>query len=268
MSTAPRKVRVIEPRAVLSGRFQGEFQAASEGELSLRLPISMLDRAAAEVLGSGGRFVTVFQTRLPEPALVAVFALHGELVSLWAPLEGHASYASLTRATPASDWRELALTRLNPAGSRRGTADARVTLYAREATRQPRTAGNSQTDLVATASASTHHSKARVAKVVPMAQRRPCRNRSSNGPISGAITVNGAIVSSRNRATCPRASPVGMLKIVPASDSVNAVSPALWTAFSSTRRASPDSPAPPECVKTLNRRALARPPRPTSRALA
>jgi len=138
MSTPPRKVRVIEPRAVLSGRFQGEFQAASEGELSLRLPISMLDRAAAEVLGSGGRFVTVFQTRLPEPALVAVFALHGELVSLWAPLEGHASYASLTRATPASDWAErelhdlhditpLAHTRLDPIA--RPDADALVRTF-------------------------------------------------------------------------------------------------------------------------------------------
>jgi hypothetical protein len=59
-----------------------------------------------------------------------------------------------------------------------------------------------------------------------------------------------------------------MLKIVPTSDIVKAVSPAVWTAFSSTSRASPDSPAPPECVKILNRRALARPPCATRRALA
>lgn len=103
--------------------------------------------------------------------------------------------------------------------------------------------------------------------MVPIAQRRPCRNRSSNGPTSGAITVNGAIVISRNRATWPRASPLGMPKIVPTSESVNAVSAAVLTAFSSTNRASPDSPAPPECVKILNRRALARPPRASSEHL-
>ena len=45
--------------------------------------------------------------------------------------------------TPASEMRELALTRVKPVGSSRGTAAARVTPYAREATRQPRAAGKS-----------------------------------------------------------------------------------------------------------------------------
>ena len=106
-----------------------------------------------------------------------------------------------------------------------------------------------------------------MASVVPIAQRRLCRNRSNNGPISGDLTVKSAIVSTRNSATWPRASPVGMLKMVPTRDSVSAVSPAVWTAFSSTSRAIPDSPAPQACVKTLKRRTLAVPARPTRRVL-
>jgi hypothetical protein len=44
-------------------------------------------------------------------------------------------------ATPAREIRELAVTRVISFGSRRGTADARVTPYALEATRQPSAAG-------------------------------------------------------------------------------------------------------------------------------
>ena len=45
---------------------------------------------------------------------------------------------------PASEMRALALTRVRPSGSRRGTAAARVTPYALDATSTPSAAGNSQ----------------------------------------------------------------------------------------------------------------------------
>src|SRR6476660_9107903 len=73
-------------------------------------------------------------------------------------------------ATPARALRELALTRLNPGGSSRGTAEARVTPYALDATRQPSAAGKSQADPSTTAPASTQHRKALRARVVPIAQ--------------------------------------------------------------------------------------------------
>ncbi len=82
--------------------------------------------------------------------------------------------------------REFALTRLSWRGSTRGTAAARVTPYALDATRQPSAAGNSATESPErTASARTQHRNARSAIVAPIAHRRPWLKRSRNGPISG-----------------------------------------------------------------------------------
>ena len=61
--------------------------------------------------------------------------------------------------TLAIEIRELALTRVKFSGSRRGTADAWVTVNALEATRQPSAAGNSHSELSST-SASTQHRNA------------------------------------------------------------------------------------------------------------
>lgn len=62
-----------------------------------------------------------------------------------------------------------------------------------------------------------------------MAHRRPCRKRSSSGPMNGASSANGAIVSARNCATWARASSVGIAKIVPARLTVSAASPQMLT---------------------------------------
>ena len=96
-----------------------------------------------------------------------------------------------------------------------------------------------------TAVASTQQRNARVAMVAPTAHRRPWLKRSRNGPISGATIANGSIVRPRNRATWPRASPVGTWKNrVPASEIATAASPAALKAWSSISRDSPESPAP------------------------
>ena len=149
-------------------------------------------------------------------------------------------------ATALSEMRELALTRLSLSGSTRGTAAARVTPYALDATRQPSAAGNSATvSPERTASASTQHRNARRAIVAPIAQRRPWLKRSRNGPISGATIANGSIVRPRNSATWPRAWSVGTWKnSVPASEIATAASPAPLNACSSISRDSPLWPAP------------------------
>ena len=96
-----------------------------------------------------------------------------------------------------------------------------------------------------TAVARTQHRKQRIAIVAPTAQRRPWLKRSRNGPISGATIAKGSIVSPRNNATWPRASPVGTWKNkVPASEIATAASPAALKACSSMRRERPESPAP------------------------
>ena len=99
--------------------------------------------------------------------------------------------------TLAIEIRELASTRVKLSGSRRGTADAWVTVNDLEATRQPSAAGKSQRELCSS-SANTQHNQPRRASVTPIAHRRPCRKRSRNGPMNGATTAKGAMVSNRN----------------------------------------------------------------------
>ena len=68
--------------------------------------------------------------------------------------------------------------------------------------------------------------------------------------MNGATMANGAMVSSRNWATCGRAWSVGRVKNkVPARDTATVASPAAARNCRCTRRASPLSPAPPEVVK-------------------
>ena len=134
---------------------------------------------------------------------------------------------------------------MSRSGSRRGTAAARATPYALDAISTPSAAGNNQVESVTTAVASTQQRNARIAIVLPIAQRRPWLNRSRNGPISGATIANGSIVRPRNSATWPRASPVGTWKKrVPAREIATAASPAVLNVCISISRASPDSPAP------------------------
>ena len=84
-----------------------------------------------------------------------------------------------------------------------------------------------------------------MAKVEPIAHRRPWLNRSRNGPISGATIANGSMVRPRKSATWPRASLVAPAKkMVVASEMATAASPAALAACSSISRDSPDCSAP------------------------
>ena len=147
---------------------------------------------------------------------------------------------------PASETRALALTRVRSSGSSRGTAAARVTPYALDATRHAERRGEQPGRLVVTTDEPAPSTRnARIAIVAPIAHRRPCANRSRNGPISGATIANGSIVRPRNSATCPRASPVGTWKNrVPASEMATAASPAVLNTCISISRERPERPAP------------------------
>ena len=148
---------------------------------------------------------------------------------------------------PASDIRELALTRVTPSGRSR-MAEARVTPYAFGGHEAGEGGGEQPHGVGGNGLASAQHPNARTAIAAPIAQRRPRSNRSRNGPMSGATTAKGNIVTARNSAICPRASPLGTVKNrVPASETARAASPAALNACSSISRASPDSPAPLAC---------------------
>src|SRR5256886_2197639 len=89
------------------------------------------------------------------------------------------------------------------------------------------------------------HSAPRASSVPARMKRRPCGTRSSIGPMSGASTANGAMVTSRAIATWLRAWLTEALKNrVPASATATKASPTLLAAVSSMRLDSPVRLAP------------------------
>lgn len=93
--------------------------------------------------------------------------------------------------------REFAFTRENAGGRSRGTTALLTTPYAFEATRTPRAAGYSSMLPVTTAPDSSRAMNARAMNAPAIAARRPCGRRSRRGPMTGASSVNGAIVIAR-----------------------------------------------------------------------
>jgi hypothetical protein len=108
-------------------------------------------------------------------------------------------------AVRATSWdRALAVTSVISAGSSRGVMDARATPYAFCRTKMPNAAGSNVTGL-SIAADMPQHSRPRASRVPASRYRRPCRMRSRAGPMNGARTANGAIVTSRKSTTRPRA---------------------------------------------------------------
>lgn len=105
--------------------------------------------------------------------------------------------ATPVASSPARVTRELAFTRENLGGSRRGTTALRTTPYAFEQTRTPSAAGYSSRPPVATAPDMVIASSARASIAPAIAARRPCGSRSRSGPITGARRVKGAMVMAR-----------------------------------------------------------------------
>ena len=120
--------------------------------------------------------------------------------------------------------------------------------YALEQTRQPNAAGYSERSRRRPTAPAMHPapgSSARASMVAAIAYRRPCRTRSSSGPITGAISANGAIVTSRYSATRPRASPTGTEKnrVLASATAIMRVAGGV-DAVQLDQPARPDSPAP------------------------
>jgi formate hydrogenlyase subunit 5 len=88
-------------QAFLEGRFRAVPEDAPPGEQRLRLPLAVIDRAAALLLERRARFVTLFVAGRPERSLMVVFALRGELIALRAPIGNGSSFPSLSTICPA-----------------------------------------------------------------------------------------------------------------------------------------------------------------------
>jgi Ni,Fe-hydrogenase III large subunit len=101
--------RQREPAGVLEGRFRAVAEPGPAGERRLRVPLAVIDRAAALLVAEGARFVTLFLAEQPEPSLVAVLAFRGALVVLRSPRGANTAYASLAIDIPAARWAEREL---------------------------------------------------------------------------------------------------------------------------------------------------------------
>ena len=101
MSEATKRERAFTLRGA-------EHEAAPVGELRLRIGAGGFERGADALREAGARFVSVFKTGAPEATMAGVFALHGELIMLSAPLDG-AALRRLGDSWPAASWaaREL-----------------------------------------------------------------------------------------------------------------------------------------------------------------
>jgi len=80
-------------------------------EVRLRLTPLAFERACRMLRSIGARFVTIFLADTPDPALVGVFALRGDLVVLRAPTGGAdpVAYGSIGAEWPAARWAEQEL---------------------------------------------------------------------------------------------------------------------------------------------------------------
>lgn len=106
VSETPRPTYNLEQE--VGGTLQDD---APPGEVRLRLRLTDLHDAAGRLHSAGARFVTVLRAETPEPAVVAVFALRGDLVLLRVALPDSktADYTSITRWWPAARWPEQEL---------------------------------------------------------------------------------------------------------------------------------------------------------------
>ena len=89
----------------LPRHLHAEHEPGPAGEIRLRIDLLGFERATRLLREAGARFITLFLGGMPEPSLVAAFALRGELIVLRAPTGSHdpVVYGSIGAGWPAAD---------------------------------------------------------------------------------------------------------------------------------------------------------------------
>ncbi|MEO6857609.1 MAG: NADH-quinone oxidoreductase subunit D [Solirubrobacteraceae bacterium] len=106
---------LTEPQRPLPDYLPEHMGAVAErgpaGEVRLRVPPLAFARATGMMRSIGARFITIFLADTPEPALVGVFALRGDLIVLRTPTGGAdpVVYGSIGSEWPAARWAEQEL---------------------------------------------------------------------------------------------------------------------------------------------------------------
>jgi formate hydrogenlyase subunit 5 len=110
MNDQHRPATLTAPRDLLPARTRGALEPGPAGEVRVRVPLNALDRAADLLAENNARFITLFEATRPARAVVAAFALRGELVALRATLDGaEPKFPTISRAMPAAAWAEREL---------------------------------------------------------------------------------------------------------------------------------------------------------------
>ena len=105
MSLAERRPELPE---YLPGHLGAVSQPGPAGEVRLRVTALGFALASQMLHRAGARFVTLLLAQAPEPAIVGVFAMRGDLLVLSAPTPAQdtPTYTALGPWWPAARWTE------------------------------------------------------------------------------------------------------------------------------------------------------------------
>ena len=102
----------------LPGHLGAEREPGPDGEVRLLVAPLRFMRTSRILRDAGARFVTLLLADTPEPSLVGVFALRGDVLVLRAPMhDGSISFGSLGAWWPAARWAERELVERHGAGA-------------------------------------------------------------------------------------------------------------------------------------------------------
>ncbi|MGO9754476.1 MAG: NADH-quinone oxidoreductase subunit D [Solirubrobacteraceae bacterium] len=113
----------------LPAHLQAQREPSPADELRLVLAPLAFERGVRLLRGAGARFITLLLAERPEPSLIAVFALRGDLVVLRAPTGGAqpVKYGSIGAQWPAARWAEQELVEREAVAPVGFTSDRRLT---------------------------------------------------------------------------------------------------------------------------------------------
>ncbi len=114
----------------LPEHLNAQREPAPGDELRLVLAPLAFERGVRLLRGAGARFITLLLAELPQPSLLAAFALRGDLVVLRAPTGGAqpVRYGSIGAQWPAARWAEQELVEREGVAPIGFEADRRLTL--------------------------------------------------------------------------------------------------------------------------------------------
>jgi formate hydrogenlyase subunit 5 len=93
----------------LDGRFVEREEPSLPDERRVWVALDRLAAACEAVTNDGGRLVSVFEARRPQPSIAATFAHRGQIITVLSPIAGAGEYPAIAAMVPAAEWPEREL---------------------------------------------------------------------------------------------------------------------------------------------------------------